>query len=89
MQNLVATLLLTLAFVYLVLKWMPAGAKEKIRIYSLSRFPAMEPLFSKLVKQTAGCGSGCSNCSSSSEDSCTNSLEAKPIKLIRKTSPQR
>ncbi|MFZ6871337.1 hypothetical protein ACO0LF_04620 [Undibacterium sp. Di27W] len=89
MQNLIATLLLVLAFAYLLLKWMPVGTKEKIRMYSMSRFPAMEPLFSKLVKQTTGCGSGCSNCSSPSDDSCTNSLDVKPIKLIRKTSPQR
>ncbi|MES2037520.1 MAG: hypothetical protein V4495_06750 [Pseudomonadota bacterium] len=89
MQNLIAVLLLTLASGYLLLKWMPAATKEKIRVFSISYVPALAPLFAKVVKQTAGCGSGCSNCSSSSNDACSTSSELKPVKLIRNASNQR
>ncbi|MFZ6776351.1 hypothetical protein ACO0LD_05915 [Undibacterium sp. Ji83W] len=89
MQNLIAVLLLTLASGYLLLKWMPAAAKEKIRAFSVSHVPALAPLFAKLVQQTAGCGSGCSNCASSSSDTCSTSSELKPVKLIRNASNQR
>lgn len=89
MQNLIAVLLLTLASAYLLLKWMPAATKEKIRKFSASRFPALTPLFAKISKQTAGCGGGCSNCSSTSNDSCSTPSELKSVKLIRNISNQR
>ncbi|PXX46981.1 hypothetical protein [Undibacterium pigrum] len=83
MQNLIAVLLLSLASAYLLLKWIPAAAREKIRIFVLAHFPALTPLLSKVIKQTAGCGSGCSSCSSSSNDTCTSTSELKPVKLVR------
>lgn len=86
MQNLIAVLLLTLASAYLLLKWMPAAAKENIRAFVLAHFPALTPLLSKVIKQTAGCGSGCSSCSSSSNETCTTSSELKPVKLVRNAS---
>ncbi|MFZ6732299.1 hypothetical protein ACO0LG_10285 [Undibacterium sp. Ji42W] len=86
MQNLIAVLMLTLASVYLLLKWMPTATKEKIRAFSVSRVPALAPVFAKMVKQTAGCGSGCSNCSSSSNDTCTSFSELKTVKFVRKPS---
>jgi len=88
MQSLIAVLLLTLASVYLLLKWMPETMKEKVRTYSLSHIPALAPLFGRLAKQTAGCGSGCGNCSSSAGDTCTAPSELKTVKLIRNASNQ-
>lgn len=89
MQNLIAVLLLALASGYLLLKWMPAATKEKISVFGASRFPVLAPLFAKVTRQTAGCGSGCSNCSSSSNDTCSTSSELKTVKLIRNASNQR
>ncbi|MBC3906067.1 hypothetical protein [Undibacterium umbellatum] len=88
MQNLIAVLLLTLASAYLLLKWMPAATKEKIRKFSAGRVPALAPLLTKASGQTAGCGGGCSDCSSSSNDTCSTSSELKPVKLIRNASRQ-
>ncbi len=83
MQNLIAALLLALAAGYLLLKWMPAATVEKFKTACVSRFPALAPLLTKVVKQTAGCGSGCSSCSSSANDTCTSSAELKTVKLVR------
>ncbi len=84
MQNLIAALLLAIAAAYLLLKWMPAAAREKIRTTCALHFPSLAPLLTKAVEQTAGCGSGCSSCSSSTNDTCTNSSELKTVKLVRK-----
>ncbi|MFZ6678588.1 hypothetical protein [Undibacterium sp. Tian12W] len=86
MQNLIAILLLALASGYLLLKWMPAASKEKIRAFSVHHVPALAPVLAKMVKQTAACGSGCSNCSSSTNDTCNSASELKTVKLVRKAS---
>lgn len=91
MQNLIASLLLLLASAYLVLKYMPKATKNRMKAYFQRAHPALVPVLDGLSKQTDGCGSGCSNCSSNktASGSTSNSGCSTPkspeqtIKLIK------
>ena len=83
MQNLIAVLLLFVAAMYLLLKWMPTKVKGQFREILAKRHPALTPLLIKISDKTAGCGSGCDSCSSSPSSGSCSSPETKPVKMIR------
>ncbi|MFZ6756336.1 hypothetical protein ACO0K9_03885 [Undibacterium sp. Ji50W] len=93
MQNLIASLLLLLASVYLLLKYMPKATKNRIKIYFQSLHPALVPVLDGLSKQSDGCGSGCGGCASN--NTASNNHCSKPqspeqtIKLIKNLPAQK
>ncbi|MFZ6657965.1 hypothetical protein [Undibacterium sp. TJN19] len=85
MQNLIAALLLLMASIYLMLKWMPKTAKNKFRTQYLQRIPFFRATATQLFNQadtlaSDGCGAGCGGCSSNNSCSTTDS---QPLKFTK------
>lgn len=82
MQTLITLLLLSIAAVYLLLKWMPASAKQKLVLWIFQYSPSLAKY---LGAPASGCGSGCSSCGTCSTSSASdkNTVNEKPVKFIR------
>ncbi|MBI3284762.1 MAG: hypothetical protein HYZ65_07925 [Burkholderiales bacterium] len=63
MQNLIASLILSAASLYLLLKWLPSSFKQGLGRWLARRHPALGKIFSSTAKACASaCSSSCNGC---------------------------